>query len=354
MSAPLPVEAFRRQPYAMTLFGLLLSGCVVLIVLNMSQACRDLGQPWAGFAYNKYGAVMQAYRTDLVTFDKIIAVDQQALPPGPYRGPALRQYLRSLTPGTPVTYTIKRNDQMIDVTHPVRIMTRKALFRLAGVGMFVGIGQLIMGAVVFLLRPNTKRSWVFFAFCLSWFGLCFLLYDFHSAFVFHELFLFCWFMTSATMLHLAFVFPEERQIVRQKPWIQVLFYLPSLAIWLPQLLCTALLPKWVWTETISLFVVNVHTVYWFASLLAILISLKHTAVRAPSAVARWRAGTVFLGFAAGFIIPVGSESAAMLFHQNWGTHSLWILTLFLPLSITYATLRYNLFDVGIIMRRSLT
>ena len=44
----------------------------------------------------------------------------------------------------------------------------------------------------------------------------------------------------------------------------------------------------------------------------------------------------------------------MLFHQNWGTECLWILTLFLSLSITYATLRYNLLDMGVIMRRSLT
>lgn len=262
--------------------------------------------------------------------------------------------MRQIDPGKPVTYTLKRGDQTLQVTQPVRLMTRKAMARLAIIPMVVGLGQLIMGAVVFLLRPNTKRSWIFFAFCLSWFGLCFLLYDFHAAFVFHDLFLFCWFMTSALMLHLAFVFPEEREIVRRKPWIQVLFYLPSLVMWLPQLLCQTFLPAWLWTETISLATVYTHTVYWFASLLVVLISLKYTAMRAPSAVARCRAGTVFLGFAAGFFIPVGSESAAMLFHQNWSTHYLWILTLFLPLSITYATLRYNLFDLGVIMRRSLT
>lgn len=314
MSATRLVDIFRRKPYALTLFGLLMSGCIALIMLNLSQAHRDLGQPWAGFAFNKYGAVMQTYNTNLVVFDKIIAVYQQALPRGPKRGPALRTYLRNLAPNTPVTYTIKRNDQIIEVSHPVRALSRKALVRVAGVGMFVGLGQLIMGAVVFLLQPNTKRSWIFLASCLSWFGLFFLLYDFHSAFVFHELFMFCWFMTSALMLHLALVFPEERQIVRQRPWIQGLCYVPSLAMWLSQLLCAALLPSWAWAETISLFVVNVHTVYWVASLLTLLVSLKYTAMRAPSAVARCRAGTVFVGFAAGFLIPVGTESAAMLFH----------------------------------------
>ena len=51
---------------------------------------------------------------------------------------------------------------------------------------------------------------------------------------------------------------------------------------------------------------------------------------------------------------MGSESAALLLHQNWATDYIWFLTLCLPLSITYATLRYNLLDIGAIMRRSLT
>jgi hypothetical protein len=44
----------------------------------------------------------------------------------------------------------------------------------------------------------------------------------------------------------------------------------------------------------------------------------------------------------------------LLFHLNLPLQCLWLLTLFLPLSITYATLRYNLFDASVIMRRSLT
>ena len=50
-----------------------------------------------------------------------------------------------------------------------------------------------------------------------------------------------------------------------------------------------------WTETISLYVVYAHAIYWFASLLAVLISLAHSAKYAPSAVARRRAGTVCFG-----------------------------------------------------------
>ena len=66
---------------------------------------------------------------------------------------------------------------------------------------------------------------------MAWFGLCILLYDFASTFAFDELFQLCWYLTSALMLHLAMTFPEERQIVRSHPRVQLLIYLPSPLLW---------------------------------------------------------------------------------------------------------------------------
>ena len=50
--------------------------------------------------------------------------------------------------------------------------------------LLVALGQLCMGAIVFLLRPNTKRSWVFLVFSLLWFGFFVTFYDFQSTHVF--------------------------------------------------------------------------------------------------------------------------------------------------------------------------
>ena len=96
-----------------------------------------------------------------------------------------------------------------------------------------------------------------------------------------------------------------------------------------------------------------HAVYWVGTLIVLLASLIHTGRRAQSPVSRRQLYTVFYGFAVGFIVPVLGKSAALLFHISLPLEFASPLTRLLSLSITYAILRYNLFDVSAIVRRAL-
>jgi class 3 adenylate cyclase len=338
---------------AKTLFWVLMALCGALTIACISLAVHEVGQPWGGFAFNIWGQVMKTNETDLVFFDIVVAVQERSLQPYNRPGLGLRQLLRQTPEGRLLTYRVRRGDTVQEVITPVQVITRKHLVLDFGLPLLVALGQLGMGALVFLLRPNTKRSWVFFSFCLTWFSLFVTFYDFQSTHVFTQLFLLSWYSSSAVLLHLALVFPEERQWIRQHPPVQYLCYLPSLLLWGLNRICDTFFEAPVVRE-IGLQITYIHTVYWGGTLLVLLASLFYTALRAPSAVARNRAATVFCGFAAGFLIPVGGESIALLCHINLPLESVWLLTLFLPLSITYAILRYNLFDVGIIVRRTLT
>ncbi|MGQ4808537.1 hypothetical protein NKDENANG_01920 [Candidatus Entotheonellaceae bacterium PAL068K] len=344
----------RHTTRAMTAFWALMVLSGALVVACVSLALSERGQPWAGFSFNQFGRVTRANQTDLVFFDLIVAVQGQAVAAYDATGAHVREQIRRTPVGTPLTYRVRRGQTEYEITVPVQRTTWKRLAVEFGLPFLVGLGQLCLGALVFWLRPNTQQSWTFLVFGLAWFGLFATFFDFQSTHVFTKYFIFFWHMTSAVLLQLAFVFPEKRQIVRQHPWAQVLFYLPSLSLWGFNWLFETFFYADYYDLKIGLLITNLHTVYWGATLLGLLASLAQTAWRASSPVARRRATTVLFGFAAGFLIPMGSESAALLFHVNLPLECFWILTLLLPLSITYAMLRYNLFDVSVIMRRALT
>jgi class 3 adenylate cyclase len=328
------------------LFWAVMVACSALTVACVYLAIGELGQPWGGFSLNPYGNVGSGYDTELVYFDHILAVNGT-----PVRSAyEIRAILQRTPPGELLTYQVARGQQTLRVTLPVQETTWQRLGREFGIPLLAALGQLCLGAMVFLLRPNTRRSWVFLGFCLAQFGLMVTFFDFASTYVFAPFFLLCWFMTSALFLHLALVFPEERHIVSRHPGVQSLLYLPSVVLWsLRELSSLELIhPRLMPT------LVQVHAVYWGATLLFLLASLTYTAVRALSPVARRRAQLVLFGFAAGFILPVCGEVVVMIFRLNLPLEFFWPLTLFLPLSITYAILRYSLLDVGVMVRQTLT
>src|SRR5262249_2658946 len=306
----------RRNTRALVVFWSLMVGCGVLTAVCVHLAWRELDQPWAGFSVNAFGQVMQAHNTGLVFFDTILAVDGQRVQRHAETGAAIHEVIHRTPIGTPLTYRTRRGAMELEVVVPVQQTTWRRLIMEFGMPLLVALGQLGMGALVFLLRPNTPRSWRFLGFCVVWFGLFMTIFDFQSTHVFTHFFLFCWYLTSATLLHLAFVFPEERHMVRQHSHVQALFYLPSLGLWGCERLADLFFHAVYDLYHIGMHVTQVHTVYWGATLLVLLASLMHTAVRASSAVARRRAGTVCFGFAAGFLLPVGSESVALLYHVN--------------------------------------
>src|SRR6266581_4082305 len=262
---PMEIPISRSTTRSMALFWSLMAICGILTVACVRLALNELGQPWGGFAFNMFGQVMKANATGLVFFDTILAVDNRQVEWHSRRGADIREVIRRTPEGTPLTYLVRRGPTKYEVTVPVQHTTWRRLAVEFVLPLFVALAQLCMGAIVFLLRPHSKRNWVFLAFCLFWFGLFVTVYDFQSTHVFSQFFLFCWYMTSAVLLHLAFVFPEERQVVRQHPRVQYLFYLPSLGLWGGDRLTDHFFPNDYFLYHIGMQITQVHVVYWGAA-----------------------------------------------------------------------------------------
>src|SRR5262249_9819047 len=153
---------FHSHPRAMVCCWSLLGLCGVLTVVCAYLALRELSQPWSGFALNHMGFIQFSNDTAFANFDQVIAVQGQQ-----GRGGAdVRAIIQRLPPGRPVTYRIRRGQQTLEVTALVQVRTWKRLFVVFGISLLVALGQLCLGAVIFLLRPNMPHSWVFLGFGL--------------------------------------------------------------------------------------------------------------------------------------------------------------------------------------------
>jgi hypothetical protein len=254
------------QTWGMTLFWGLMLLCLILTLACIFLAIREVGQPWGGFAFNSWGQVMKANETDFVFFDSILAVADRQVRSHDRPDTVLREAIRQTPQGTPPTYRIQRGQTVHEVIVLVQVTTRKRLAIDFGLPLLVALGQLGMGALVFLLRPNSKRSWMFLAFCVVSFCIFVTIYDLRSTYAFPPLFLFSWFLSSAVRLHLAFVFPEERLCILQHTRRQYLLYLPSLFLWGFNQICNTFFDT-PGGRNIGLQLTYVHTVYWGATLI---------------------------------------------------------------------------------------
>ena len=87
-----------------------------------------------------------------------------------------------------------------------------------GILFFLGILYLLLGVIVFILKPDTTVSWVFFAACflqgvssLVSFDLETTHIGFVRAYLFDEAFL------PAVVLHLSLLFPEKYKFIERYP-----------------------------------------------------------------------------------------------------------------------------------------
>src|SRR5215471_137636 len=158
---------FRRMIPSMVLFWALMVACGALTVACITLAVGERGQPWGGFSLNVYGTVGSGGATDLIYFDSIRAVNGTPVQSAHH----FRTILRRASKGELLTYDVWRGQQQFTVTLPVQEITWRCLSSEFGIPLLAALGQLCMGAIVFLLRPNTRRSRVFLGFCLAWFGL---------------------------------------------------------------------------------------------------------------------------------------------------------------------------------------
>jgi serine phosphatase RsbU (regulator of sigma subunit) len=312
-------------------------------------AARWRQEPFPGFftepnlVVSSLGEQVSA-ATGLRNPDRLLAVNGT-----PVRRPAdVEAILRTVGQGQVADYTVQRvDDQVIHVALPVTQLSLENFVVLFFVPYILGVFYLVVGAVVYSVRPDARPTRAFVMVCVIT-SLCLtLLFNAVTGQELTRLWVAALPLAGAALMHLALVFPREWRLIQRLPVLAWLPYVPALI--------AAIVAEWAlddpanyaWTWRVSFLLIGVFTL---GCVLALIVSFM--LARGPHA--RRPVGIV----AAGSILAFGPLTVWMLLSAAAVTQSAGpelpalCMTIF-PVAVSYAVIRHGLFEIDVLVRRSL-
>ena len=248
------------------------------------------------------------------------------------------------------SYLIKRGGEEFEVNITNIPCGLARSFNRSGFPFLLGICYIAIGTLVFLMKPHWRSSWLFFLLTAT-FGLFFtFLYRMSSMQPgwLETVNIFTYAFTPAAIIHLALVFPEERQFIKQHPAVQFCPYLLSLALFL--LIRMNALADRDAPRALMLFAVGylvVAAVFFWGSCIQLRFASSSTIVRLRSRI-------ILLGSAITLLVPVVDFAGNAYFNFYLLPNFNYYLPFFLafPVAVGYSIVKHDLFDIDAIIKRT--
>jgi class 3 adenylate cyclase len=330
----------RRDPLFWGIIGLALAIGVVTTLDRYQRQSRIFAGFWV--MENGLVGIGGPERGPLAPFDVVRVMNGQLV----QSGRDIQAMIESEDPRTPFHYVVYRRGQLVEADVATRLYTRTDFLRYLGEGLLPGVLQLVLGAVVFLIRPGRPQSWLFLGLLLIAYIVNVTYADVHTTYRFTQLFLTAWAFWPATLLHLVLIFPQRRRVVRRFPRV----------VWLPYAVSAAVaillhLPSAHADVRFLLAVPAAGAAYWGVALILLLLSLGHASLVGNTPLIRQRARILGAAFVLGYAPPILGTVVEGLFQVTVPyLNALWKLTLLFPCVLAYAIVRYDLFDVRAALR----
>jgi class 3 adenylate cyclase len=350
-----PIFSFKDLPRRV-LVGRLLFFLLILLLLATSVICTVaaftwIDKPFAGFLVNQrmvlgnYGGYGWTGTQAGIRYpDKIKKADDR--PVSSMRD--LEEVITATRIGDPIRYTVQRGRELIEVRIPTMRFTALDLVETFGITFLAGILYLVIGVIVFVLKPDTGVSWAFFAVCFFLSAYAITSFDLQSSHLgFVRLYLIARAFIPATVLHLSLIFPEPLRLTERHPSIQLLPYLLGAILVVPM--------EILYPRDGFLPFYQAATVYMVISAVALVASTLRVYFQRASVLARQRAKVVLFGAALAFPIPAILSLGALVGHSlgmTLQTNFMAIPVVVFPAAIAYAIVKHNLFDVDVFIKRT--
>ena len=244
---------------------------------------------------------------------------------------------------TSINYTVYRDGGLVNLTIPTMKFTLNDFLLEFGIMYMIGFMFLIVGTVVYFLKPTLTSSKVFLIMCFSiglWFTSTF---DTESRYLFNIAFPSAIFGAAFT-ISMALVFPTEKKLFKNKPLFIPFTFVPPLILFILHKIYFYS-PYW---ETIFILM----WLYISLATFMLLYSVTKEYLRPHSQVDKQKAQVVLLGSFAGLFLPALGVVLSILFKFS-SLKYLAIPVLIFPISIAYAIVKHKLFDIDVIIQKAL-
>ena len=325
-------------------------------VLLMGESFLSTGhwinQPFPGFFVHENLTVAPYFmpswsgpRSGLQSLDRLITVEGRRL----NNRAELYETVRRAPIGTPIQYRVTRGASSIIYTVPTMNFTFRDWLLSFGVYAFIGLAFLVIGVTPYIFRASSPVA----------FPLCFMVLTvfvwFQSTFDFvtesmlpKELRIFALSLTPSAGIHLALLLSSGSSGASLRPLQIAFIYGISLMLGaLNSITFFGPLDTWMHNFRAGYLYICIGAV----SFLAI---IGNALRRTESELDRLRLRVMFVGALLGFFIP-GAATVLTSSYQFQIPYNLALVpTIFFPISVAYALLKYSLFDLGNALRLTLS
>jgi sigma-B regulation protein RsbU (phosphoserine phosphatase) len=259
--------------------------------------------------------------------------------------------IRRPEPGSVNTYTVLRRGQPVDLQITTGRVGLGAVLWRSGPLFLLGLLYMMIGALVFLMKPRARESWLFLGMtCLVGISVSLsspsdLIYPtwlYDVRFLSHVL-------IPASMIHLALRFPKTRAVVEANPWLPTVPYGLSLVAFLLKHFTSD--AYW----SMPRFMLLLWLGYTMVGVLFFLGSMAWNSIRDASIITRLQSRVIFIGIVLGFFIPSLDLLSGLLWQVKLFPDPILgfglCFSLF-PLSIGYTIVKHDLFAIDTIVRRT--